>query len=62
MATLLPSLSSDEEDNVLQNESDDEDDKADEVNHDFSYPFFVPSHHFESTDRFQGPVVHKISH
>jgi len=37
MATLLPSLSSDEEDNVLQNESDDEDDNADEVNHDFSF-------------------------
>ena len=35
MATLLPSLSSDEEDQVYESESDEE--KDDEVNHDFSF-------------------------
>ena len=35
MATLLPSLSSDEEDNLVDNESDQE--EEDEVNRDFSF-------------------------
>lgn len=59
MATLMPSLSSDEEENKVESESEEEqDDDADEVNHDFSFGGILVScrkyrncsfftHHFE---------------